>query len=423
MCGAMDDLNLNSDESIIKKIQQIIISGARYEALFTSSRLVLVESETGRIHRNIWYLEMVQAVQGMNALREPRIRLTFTPPGKETETAELVFFYLSKDQNFQECNASMDIFKDHKVPVQVTGHMVPADRHEMAGPGLYGEETSSGRPAVPDFSLLDLHRASRNPQPEEEQKWPAPLTIAIVIIVIMIVIGGIFLISPAVTVQKTPVPNTTASRVVTPSSTHTEVIPVSTVSKDTSYPASGLPAYGIWVRVSYPGNYTGYIKVDGLEIAINSSGTSIYQMPSLNTLIEGSVEKTDGSGEKLEAEVYNSGKVIFNASTAKPYGMVDIHITTGSVVPKSPTPTLSQKPATGIIPTLVSTPIPAVTTIQTQLTPGVNTTILSEGGQGSIPGKFSYSDCLSACKIAFSVDHNNGIFNDCIQTCNIKNLN
>jgi hypothetical protein len=357
----------------------------------------------------------------MNALREPKIRLTFTPPGKETETAELIFFYLPKDQNSQECNACMDIFKDHQVPVQVTGHTVPADRHEMAGPGLYGEETSSGRPAVPDFSLLDTHRAVRNPQPEEEQKWPAPLTIAIVIIVIMIVIGGIFLIGPAVTVQKTPVPNTTASRVVTPSSTHTRVIPVSTVSKGTSYPASGLPVYGVWVRVSYPGNYTGYIKAEGQEVAINSSGTSFYQMPGYNTLIEGSVEKTDGSGERMEAEVYNSGKLIFNASTAKPYGMVDIHVITGPVVPKSPTPTPSTKPAIGIIPISVPTPIPTVTTVQTQLTPWVNTTIPSESGEGT-PGTFNYPNCLDACKTNYWADHNVGLYNDCIQTCNIKNL-
>jgi hypothetical protein len=73
------------------------------------------------------------------------------------------------------------------------------------------------------------------------------------------------------------------------------------------------------------------------------------------------------------------------------------------------------------IPTPVPTTIPAITTIQTQLTQRINTTNLSGSGQ-TLPGKFSYSDCLSACKIAFSVDHNNGIFNDCIQTCNIENL-
>jgi hypothetical protein len=67
------------------------------------------------------------------------------------------------------------------------------------------------------------------------------------------------------------------------------------------------------------------------------------------------------------------------------------------------------------IPTTKPTTKPTVTTIQTQQTQRMNTTTLS-------PGKFSYSDCLSACKIAFSVDHNNGIFNDCIQTCNIENL-
>jgi len=60
-------------------------------------------------------------------------------------------------------------------------------------------------------------------------------------------------------------------------------------------------------------------------------------------------------------------------------------------------------------------PITTVTTIQTQQTPEVHTT--------TPPAQFSYTGCVSACKIIFSVDRNNGAFNDCIQTCNIENLN
>lgn len=66
------------------------------------------------------------------------------------------------------------------------------------------------------------------------------------------------------------------------------------------------------------------------------------------------------------------------------------------------------------IPKPTPKPITTVTTIQTQQTQVVNTT--------TTPAKFSYPDCVSACKIIFSVDRNNGAYNDCMQTCNIENL-
>jgi hypothetical protein len=66
------------------------------------------------------------------------------------------------------------------------------------------------------------------------------------------------------------------------------------------------------------------------------------------------------------------------------------------------------------IPKPTPTPITPVTTIQTQQTRVVNTT--------ATPPPFNYNDCISACKIIFSVDRNNGAFNDCMQTCNIENL-
>ena len=70
------------------------------------------------------------------------------------------------------------------------------------------------------------------------------------------------------------------------------------------------------------------------------------------------------------------------------------------------------------IPTPVPTPVPTITTIQTQLTQGVNISNISESGKG----QFNYQDCLNSCKTNYVADHNIGLYNDCIQTCNIENL-
>jgi hypothetical protein len=66
------------------------------------------------------------------------------------------------------------------------------------------------------------------------------------------------------------------------------------------------------------------------------------------------------------------------------------------------------------IPTKKPTTRPTATTIRTQQTQKVITTIS--------PGKFSYTDCMDTCKLNYWADHNIGLYNDCIQTCNIENL-
>jgi len=65
-------------------------------------------------------------------------------------------------------------------------------------------------------------------------------------------------------------------------------------------------------------------------------------------------------------------------------------------------------------PTPKPTTKPTLTTIQTQLTPEVNPT--------TTPGKFNYEECLGICKINYSIDKSIGVYNDCVQTCNIENL-
>ena len=67
------------------------------------------------------------------------------------------------------------------------------------------------------------------------------------------------------------------------------------------------------------------------------------------------------------------------------------------------------------IPTPKPTTIPAITTMQTQQTKEVITT-------ATISGEFNYEDCLRICKINYSIDKSIGVYNDCVQTCNIENL-
>jgi hypothetical protein len=60
-----------------------------------------------------------------------------------------------------------------------------------------------------------------------------------------------------------------------------------------------------------------------------------------------------------------------------------------------------------------TTPKPTVTTARTQLTTAVPTT----------KGPFNYENCITACKMQYWADRDKiGLYNDCVQTCNIENL-
>ena len=90
-----------------------------------------------------------------------------------------------------------------------------------------------------------------------------------------------------------------------------------------------IPTNGIWIEVSYPGNFTGYIGAQGRRIEINSSGTRLYQLPVDNAMIEGTIEKQDGSDDKLEVGIYNGGALVSKIETRKPWGLIEIHMPVG----------------------------------------------------------------------------------------------
>lgn len=88
-----------------------------------------------------------------------------------------------------------------------------------------------------------------------------------------------------------------------------------------------VPATGVWVHVAYPGNYTGSITANGLRKQIDASGDQIYQMVMKTGAIDGVLEKSDGSVEPLEIEVYRDGVLIDLANTTTPRGTAEIHTT------------------------------------------------------------------------------------------------
>lgn len=333
----MDNFNLGSDESVIFKTQRLIIGGVRHEAILTSRRLILVETETGHVHEDIPFTNIELAVEGTNILREPVISLTIKPLEGDTRTIDLIFIHLSGDQNLLERNKCIRILTEHNVPINAEGRVDitdPVSPFVAAKPGVLAVDKSSGRPAAPEWLLIGSSGNTKHTLPEEPPERSPLTTIAAIILIVVVIIGGMTLMGQMLNAKTHPAPQNLTVTVVptevtTEPSPHQTMVPASDVTPVTapSLSSISIPPSGIWVRVQYPGNFSGYIGSRGRNIEVGGSGTKWYPLSITDPVIDGSIEKLDGSADKMEVDVYKDGTLISRKITMAPRGLIELHMT------------------------------------------------------------------------------------------------
>ncbi|PKL70017.1 MAG: hypothetical protein CVV30_01195 [Methanomicrobiales archaeon HGW-Methanomicrobiales-1] len=330
----MDNLNLSSDEAIIHTTQIIIINGVRHEAVLTSRRLILVESETGQIHEDILFADIVLAKSGVNKLREPIITISFNSPEGENRTLNLIFIHGTGSQNSRDIEKCLTYLKQQAVPVEnksLVSDAVRLDRGERANTGVLAVDEKTRRPAVPEWSFTGAPQQIKQPIKEEEVPERSPLfLIGVMVLVIGVIISGMFIVGQVIHAKNVPVSQNETEPVVTTIVTTTPDIvpapePVSEVTSvpEESSPSIAIPPNGIWVRVEYPGNFSGSIGARGRNIEVSGSGIKYYQLPVTDTNIDGSVAKLDGSSDKMVVEVYKDGTLVSRKSSMTPFGVID----------------------------------------------------------------------------------------------------
>ena len=192
--------------------------------------------------------------------------------------------------------------------------------------------STSGSPMVP----------AKEPEPAEPEIPPPPpapvpegakpnyrmitlIGIAIIAIIIGIVLlpgltsspaggNGSNLATPAITTPATPYPTTMP---------RTPVTPVITTPLTPAQVTVLIPPNGVWVRVTYPGTYTGSIGMPNDLHASTDSGDRFYQISTTNGTVAVSLMKTDGSSDKLNVEIYKNGVLVKQASTIAPKGELE----------------------------------------------------------------------------------------------------
>jgi hypothetical protein len=92
-----------------------------------------------------------------------------------------------------------------------------------------------------------------------------------------------------------------------------------------------IPPTGVWVRVIYPGNFTGSIGSSGKMRPVTGSVDRFYQVPTVDGIVQALIQKKDGSGNVLTAEVYRNGTMVKNVSITAPRGTIDLTVNLKSV--------------------------------------------------------------------------------------------
>jgi hypothetical protein len=122
-------------------------------------------------------------------------------------------------------------------------------------------------------------------------------------------------------VNVTPVKTTVATTTATPRLTQVQTRITTVPAGPTQIP---IPSTGVWVRVMYPGTYTGMVGTPGNPKEVTDSGVHVYSIPTTDGIVGVSLQKNDGTADKLLVEVFKDGVMVKNSSTTTPKGIVEI---------------------------------------------------------------------------------------------------
>jgi hypothetical protein len=223
----------------------------------------------------------------------------------------------------------------------------------MQEPGLPTEQEdavaeSGSEPVSPEKVLPTITEATESISPvgEAEQKSgtlasrfhpPATssnksktLAVTAIIIIFLALIGAGFIYStslqgnsgtPPEPVNTPTIPPVTTT-VPTPAVQQT-VTPQATIILPTQ-PQVMIPPTGVWVRVIYPGNFTGSVGSAGKMRPVSGSVDKFYQVPTVDGIVQALIQKQDASGNVLTTEVYRNGTMVKNVSITAPRGTIDL---------------------------------------------------------------------------------------------------
>jgi hypothetical protein len=208
---------------------------------------------------------------------------------------------------------------------------------------------AAGETAPPESQSPPPHY----PVPPAVSRAPKLLILGVLAIVILAIVAAVFVFANplgggAGTPAPTPTPEVTAAATVAPTTVQTEAPVTTAIPETTPAPVTPpqliVPPQGVWVHVQYANQYTGSVGTPGFESDISGSGEKYFQIPTSEGIVVASIQKVDGSSDKLTVEVYKDGEKVTEKSTVTPKGVVEVQADLKPAPTPKPTPTPTKVP-------------------------------------------------------------------------------
>ncbi|MGA2917416.1 hypothetical protein [Methanoregula sp.] len=345
---------LNNNESIILSTHNVVINTIPAEAILTNQRLILVDARHTQLRpQDIPFTAIETVTIGDNSAMDPVLSISLVLQDETRHQLGIVFTQLPKTRRVGERDEWAVKLKESSVAAQHPHGVQPADLLPPWVPGALPEEAED----VTDQAPAD-EKFRNPPLVPRKPKTPVPgnrkilLAGGILVIVIIIALAGYFLapslfgkggtsaetVATPITMQPTAVPTiiqATGQQTPVPAQT-TTLSPTPTTSVTaipTTEVQSGIPQSGVWVQITYAGNFTGAVGASGRMTDITGSGNQLYQIPAKNEILEATIQKLDDSGNPLTVTFYNMGVAANTGTISTPHGTLDLHADLRSKAP------------------------------------------------------------------------------------------
>lgn len=132
-------------------------------------------------------------------------------------------------------------------------------------------------------------------------------------------------LSPTIDINKfrEPFVKTTINITKKPTTITTIVQPIST---ETPPFQSGYTSR-VQILITYYGAWSGAYYNDGTPVSVNGTGSTIITVNNPGSNVSTSIQKRDGTTEKLKVEILKNGNELTEGSTSTAYGVIEISAT------------------------------------------------------------------------------------------------
>jgi len=314
------NIDLQSDEFIVMENGNFTVKSIPLEAILTNRRLVLIDNrKNAKPQRNIPLSAIHNTEYGQNEDKEKTVTLSILT--KSGEMRQLVLTLSPTDfLHLQKKDSSGEI---HQLEDTLSGQTDDERKWEYdAWVAKIKEHTVDGLESSVPNNLT-------SPPPDKVPKRSPFIKIAAIILVIVVIIGVVIVIGQITKGKTQPSQNLGTTSVMTTVETPIPTLIPTPIPSPTPVPRPQyiIPSTGTWVRIQYPGNFAGYVRIRGIFTQVNNTVEQFIQLPASDGVISGSIGKQDGSVDNLTVGIYKNGALVFTKNTRKPLGEIDFQYT------------------------------------------------------------------------------------------------